>query len=154
MLHVEKKFTFDTPINTLFDFAKDPKHLNLWFAGLGEIDDIKGKGEVGTIVKTTYFYAGMRYPMTIKYELLTVTPREIQWNLAFTGPVTGNQIAIFKTLPNDKVEAKFDLRFNVPENFITKIGGVPVATHLLEVALIHTLENLKTLADVEAVVPV
>lgn len=152
MLHVEKKLPIDVSINTLFDLVKDPKRLNFWIAGLGELEEIKGKGEVGTIVKTTYYFAGKSYPMTINVEQLAVSPREIQWNLAFTGPVTGHQTAIFKTIPNDKVDAKFDLKLNVPENVIAKIGGAPIATHLLDLMLVHTLENLKVFA--EAAVPV
>jgi hypothetical protein len=156
MIHVEKKLTFDTPLDTVIDFAKDPKHLNAWFVNLGELDEIKGKGEVNTTVKTAYFFAGMRYPMTIKVEQLNIAPREIQWNLAFTGPVAGNLITFFKTLPNNTIEAKFDLRLNLPENIITKVGGVPTATHLLDLAVAYTLENLKTFAgaEVKAAVPV
>jgi hypothetical protein len=65
-------------------------------------------------------------------------------------------ITFFKTLPNNTIETKFDLRFNLPENVITKVGGVPIATHLLDLAVAYTLENLKIFAEAEvkAAVPV
>jgi hypothetical protein len=65
-------------------------------------------------------------------------------------------LTFFKTLPNNTIEAKFDLRFNLPEDVITKVGGVPIATHLLESRRGYTLENLKIFAEAEvkAAVPV
>lgn len=153
MAHIEKKILINAPIDKVVAFARDPHKWNTWWVGLSAPDEIKGNGEVGTLVKNHYMIAGLPFPVTTTVLTDRVAPKDATWKGQIEGPLAGQHEWQYKAL-GEKTEVFMKLDYTVPGKVIGKFADRTLIEKMQEKAIETTIENLKLLCEANVEVPV
>ena len=146
MAHIHKSILLHAPVDKVYDLARDPQKWNAWWVGLSEPEEVKGKGEAGTVVKHKYSLAGMAFPVTSKVLEDKKDDKKAHWKGQIEGPLAGQQEWTYVAKGSD-TEVVADVDYTVPGNAIGKIADRLVIERLQEKSAEHTLENLKLLCE-------
>ena len=153
MDQIEKKTLINAPIDKVYAFARDPHKWNTWFAGLSAPDEIKGNGEVGTIVKNHYMLGGLPFPVTTNILTDRLGPKDALFKGQLEGPLAGQLEFQYKAL-GEKTEVFVKLDYTMPEKIVGKFADKTLIEKMQEKAIEHTLDNLKLLCEANVEVPV
>jgi len=153
MAHIEKKTLINAPIDKVYAFARDPHKWNTWCVGLAAPDELKGNGEVGTMVKHHYMVAGLPFPVTTNVLIDRFGPKDALWKGQIEGPLAGQHEWQYRAL-GDKTEVFLKLDYTVPGNIIGKFADRTLIEKMQEKAIETTLDNLKLLCEANVETPV
>jgi len=153
MTQIRKNIFIDAPIEKVYAFARDPERWNTFFVGLGVPETIKGKGEVGTMVKHNYTLAGIPFPVTTKVLIDKPGPKSAQWKAQIEGPLDGTYEFTYMTR-NDGTDVVVNIDYTVPGKALGKFADRLLIERMQEKAIEHTLDNLKLFCEAEVAVPV
>lgn len=146
MTHIHKTDLINAPIDKVYPLSRNPERWNEWWVGLSEPEEIKGKGEPGTVTKHHYKLAGISFPVTNKVVEDTTGPKECRWQGKFEGPLAGQHKWTY-IAKGDKTEVVLDLDYDVPGKALGRIADRFIVERLEEKAMEHTIENLKVLCE-------
>lgn len=153
MAHIEKKILINAPIDKVVAFARDPHKWNTWWVGLSAPDEIKGNGEVGTLVKHHYLIAGLPFPVTTKVLTDRVGPKDALWKGQIEGPLAGQHEWQYNAL-GEKTEVFVKLDYTIPGNVLGKFADRMLVERMQEKAIENTIDNLKLLCEANVEKPV
>jgi uncharacterized membrane protein len=153
MTHIRKNIFIDAPIEKVYAFARDPERWNTWFTNLSVPETLKGKGEVGTMVKHHYTIAGIPFPITTRVLLDKPGPKNAEFKTQIEGPLDGTQDWQY-TAKNDGTDVVVMVDYTVPGKALGKFADRLLIERMQEKAFEHTLENLKLFCEAEVAIPV
>jgi uncharacterized membrane protein len=147
MAHVKGTILINAPVDKVHGFAADIKKWPVWYVGLGEAESVEGDNSPGTVIKHSYMFMGMHFPMTTK---VTENSEDASggrhWKAENEGSLAG--WTTWNYLPKDGgtlVEAETE--YAVPGSVLGKAADRLFIEKSQERALRHTLENLKQLTE-------
>jgi carbon monoxide dehydrogenase subunit G len=145
-MHVERRFTVATPIETVFDYLADFTHTNEWDPGTVETRRTSGDGGVGTTYANTSEFMGRKTDLT--YETLA---HERPTRLQFRGrnkTATATDTMTFAMNPDGstQVDYRADFEFGFLIGLVAPLVVKPKLDKLADETveqLSRTLENLR-----------
>jgi coenzyme Q-binding protein COQ10 len=146
MAHIHKSILIHAPVDKVYGLARDPERWNAWWVGLSEPEEVKGRGETGTIVKHNYTMAGLTFPVTSQVLEDKRDDKKAQWRGKIEGPFAGQHEWTYIAKGSD-TEVTTDIDYTVPGKALGKIADKLVVERLQEKSTEHTLENLKLLCE-------
>ena len=109
-------------------------------------ENVSGKGEVGTIVKSSYSMMGIHFPIIIEVTESQLTDEGAIWKGNITGSFPTKQTSHYVAKDNG-TELTFDIDSVPPETLFTKILDKLVTDKMEENSTQHTLENIKAICE-------
>ena len=147
MATFEKTIFINAPVEKVYEYTNNPENWSHFYNGLSEPESISGKGEVGTIVKSSYSMMGIHFPITIE---VTESKRTDDGGAIWSGSITGSfptkQISRY-VAKDGGTELTFDIDSVPPETLFTKILDKLVTDKMEENSTQHTLENIKAICE-------
>ena len=151
MAHIRKSILIHAPVEKVYNLARDPERWNAWWVGLSEPEEIKGKGEPGTIVKHKFTMAGLSFPVTSKVVEDQPGTRKAHWKGMIEGPLAGQHEWTYVAKGSD-TEVVTDIDYTVPGKALGKFADKMIIERLQEKSTEHTLENLKLLCETQGAI--
>ena len=154
MSHIYKSILINLPLEKVFNLARNPDRWNTFYVNLSPPEEIRGKGEAGTIVKHHFTMAGVPFPVTTKVVDEKLVGTKAVWKATNEGPLTANHEWNYIAKGPEQTEVTVDINYTIPGKILGKITDKLVIERMQEKALANTLENLKLLCEAEVAAPV
>lgn len=143
----KKSIFINAPLEKVYQYTINPENWSHFYNGLSEAESIKGKGEVGTIVKTKYSMLGMHFPVTIEVTACEMTPEGAKWSGDMTGSFPSKQTSTYVPKENG-TELTFEIDSGgTPDSLFGKIIDKLVTDKMEENSAMHSLENIKAICE-------
>jgi ligand-binding SRPBCC domain-containing protein len=146
MATFEKTIFINAPVGKVYEYTINPENWSHFYNGLSEAESVHGKGEVGTIVKSSYSMMGMHFPITIEVTESQLTADGAIWKGNITGSFPTKQTSRY-IAKDGGTELTFDIDSVPPETLFTKILDKLVTDKMEENSTQHTLENIKAICE-------
>lgn len=146
MAHLEASILIHAPMEEVYALARDPTRWPIWFDGMGEIKELTGEGEVGTVVKFNFMMTGTSFPVTITVLEDHTGPEGAHWKAKFEGPLTGEHNWTYVP-KNGATETTAEIDYELPGAVLGKIADRLIVERMHQRSLELSLENLKLLCE-------
>jgi uncharacterized membrane protein len=147
MSRVKESIFIAAPPEKVHDFASDVSKWSTWFVGLGQAESVEGDNTPGTVIKQSYHFLGMRFPITT-----TVTENRADadgsyhWKGTNEGGIPGWNAWDYEPKDGGTLVTA-EIEYAVPGSVVGKVADRLFVERNQERSLRHTLEHLKQLTE-------
>ena len=148
MWTIRKSVVIDRPVKEVFTYATNPVYWHQWYVGLSEPENLKGKGEVGTIMDMKYTLLGMHLPISLEVVENSRDGNSCFWDGQINGAVNSKQSWTYHA-EGTGTEVKFDMEYELPGNVLGKVANKLIIKKLMDNSAELTLKNLKDICETD-----
>ncbi|NTW72864.1 MAG: SRPBCC family protein [Eubacteriaceae bacterium] len=146
---IKKSIFINAPLEKVYNYTTaNPEEWSHFYVNLTGPEKLTGKGEAGTVGEFKYNMLGLHFDMTIEVVESKIAAERALWIGNFKGPIFGTQRSIY--VPKDGgTELTIEIESTRPESILKRIANSLIVDRMQENALVHTLENIKTVCEGE-----